>query len=199
MTPQNFFDYLYYRCLPKVYRDYDDGTLKLFIESLVFGGFKPVIEGEIAFTDLTNPNTCPPEIVPILAHAYGIDHYPSIPEKYYRKLLNNIIELNRRRGSYSSIRYLCRVLTGMEIDMLLEKTPGEKTLYVKLLADTIQDVVDIDTSIRVISTFIGDFIPYYITHVNVSSEVRHVNFSTPIFRTNLIHTAKEIRLPRNYS
>lgn len=195
MTSQEFFDYLYYKCLPQVYRDYDDGTLKLFIETLVESGFKPIIDKEITFSDLTNPNRCPSAIVPIMAQVYGIEYYPTIPEKYYRKLLNNIIELSRRRGSTSCVRYLCRTLTGMEIELRIEEEPPEKVLYIDLLAKTIQDAVNIEVNTKIISLFIGDFIPYSIGTVYVSNSIDNMSINSEDYRASFMHQRKEISLP----
>lgn len=198
ISKTDLFNYLYYTSLPSLYRDRDDGTLKKYLEALVDGGYDFLIQGEIGFTDLVNPDRCPENLLPTLAECHGLEYYPTIPSKYYRKMLNNIVELNRRRGTTNCVRYLCRVLTGMEVDLSYTSTPSVKTLHIDLKAVTLNDVSNIDLSIKVVGMFIMNFIPYYITNVIITSVVNTKVITNTTYRRNLISLSKRIHFPRNY-
>jgi phage tail-like protein len=207
MITTNFADYLYFEVMPRLYREYDtNNEFRLYIESLCEGGFNEIISGENTFLDLIDPYNCPEPFLPVFCNCFGIKYYPSIPAVYHRKLLANIGELVRRRGTYNCVRFLCRVLTGMEIDYRLEykedwvEGSGEsKTLFINLKAETLADVSNIDLSIKVVSLFILDFIPYYINSVMITHIVNDVPLTIPVYRTGVVFTDKEYILPVDYT
>lgn len=199
ITPEMFFNNLYYRSLPQVYRDEDkDLVLKRYLESLNEGGFKDVLYGENSIVNIVNPLKCPDSVLPVLSACYGLEYYPTIPAKYYRKMLSNIIELNRRRGTYSCLKYLCRVLTGMDITTSYVGSKTSRVLYIDLIASSMQDVADMDLSVKVVNLFIKNFIPYYITSIEIKSVVDDVILDNPIYRYGYVAYAKVVKLPVNY-
>lgn len=75
------------------------------------------------FTELTDPVRCPSPFFPTLYESIGLKYDWGISEVYQRRVFQNIGELMRRRGSYNSIRYLIRVLTGMECNLDYQRSP----------------------------------------------------------------------------
>jgi phage tail-like protein len=167
-------NHLYENKLPKVYRDMDndvDTALKRFLQSLIEGGYAYLVSDAEKLKTLINPATCPDEFFPYLYKSFGFTYYYDIDVKYHRKFLASFGEIFRRKGTYSCVEYLVKTLTGMPVTLsyvtTYQSTAG-RFLVVTLLAETMQQLEDIDTSIQVIQRFIGDFIPFYITPVVVS-------------------------------
>ena len=121
MTSSEISDYLYYRKLPQVYRDMDrlqpNYPLKRYLTSLVEGGFTDIITSSNDFLSLVDPERCPEEFLPYLCYSFGLEYFEDIDALYQRRLLSNIGELIRRRGTYSGVRFLIRSLTGLECQL----------------------------------------------------------------------------------
>lgn len=83
-----FTDFVYYKKLPKVYRDFDEPLgkpLYKYLQSLIEGGYAEVVsssvEGENGVDSLLNlidPQTCPDEFLPYYCKSMGIDWYPDL-------------------------------------------------------------------------------------------------------------------------
>lgn len=199
ITSSKLFDFMYYESLPAVYRKEDDGTLENYLDSIVSSAYADIIDGEENLPNLINPLKCPEEFLPYLSWCYGLTYYPSIPAIYYRKILNNITELNRRRGTKGCLRYLCRVLTGMEINITYEElSKSSRILTIELLAESIADVTNMDLSIQVISVFIKGFVPYYITELYITSVISSIYIDSASYISAFVSSQKYITLPSDY-
>lgn len=122
---EEFLEYLYGR-LPTEWRllDQQEGLpLYNYLKVIVYGGMKKNIDLANKFTELTDPVRCPSSFFPTLYESIGLKYDWGIGEIYHRRLFQNIGELMRRRGSYNSIRYLIRVLTGMECNLDYQRSP----------------------------------------------------------------------------
>lgn len=164
ITPQSLLDLLYNRKLPQVYRDEDKKIgypLKRYLESLIDGGFCGSIEDIKGVMLLIDPENIPEKFFPYLYESFGLEYFPDIDTVYQRKFLMNIGELIRRRGTFSCVQFLIKVLTGLEAELSCNKD----TLTIVLSAKTLKQVEDIETSMRVIRNFIKTQIPYYINPV----------------------------------
>jgi phage tail-like protein len=170
-----FIDYLYGR-LPEIYRQEDSkiGTpLYRFLKALCDSGYAPVIKDVNNFLNLLDPDICPSSFFKQLYESFGFTYTEGVSEKYMRKILGNAGELRKRRGTYSYVRYLVRVLTGMEVD--LEYIRGYNTsvnefmetqgrwLNIYLIATTIEQALNINTDISVIRPLLEANLPFYIT------------------------------------
>lgn len=184
MTSKELVDYMYYRCLPKFYLEEDSKLgvpLYRYLQTLVYGGYAYNIESADKLMDLVNPETCPEEYVRILWESFGFSYYEGIGVEYYRRFLMNYGELVRRKGTYSGVRYMARVLTGLDVHLRYYR--GEifgvygRYLIVGLLAEDEQDVETIKVKLEVIESFISDFVPYYITTSVVLSMKANQNLS----------------------
>lgn len=127
-----FGEYLYFR-LPKVYRDYDveiervvEGKVKVFktlqeyLYSFAEGGFQPMLEDLEAIVNLVDPWKCPSEFLPLLLRHFGLDFIEDIPEKFQRRLLQNIVVLYKKKGTIPAVAFLARELSGF--DVIIEET-----------------------------------------------------------------------------
>lgn len=120
-----YLEYLYGR-LPTQWRllDQEEGLpLYNYLKVIVYGGLEKNIDLANRFTELTDPVRCPSPFFPTLYESIGLKYDWGISEVYQRRVFQNIGELMRRRGSYNSIRYLIRVLTGMECNLDYQRNP----------------------------------------------------------------------------
>lgn len=120
-----YLEYLYGR-LPTQWRllDQEEGLpLYNYLKVIVYGGLEKNIDLANKFTELTDPVRCPSPFFPTLYESIGLKYDWGINEIYHRRVFQNIGELMRRRGSYNSIRYLIRVLTGMECNLDYQRSP----------------------------------------------------------------------------
>ena len=169
ITSKELLNLLYYKKLPKIYRDADsevDYQLKRYLESLIEGGFCASIEDIEKVLLLIDPESIPDSYFPYLYESFGLEYFPDIDVSYHRKFLLNIGELIKRRGTFSCVQYLIKVLTGLEAE--LSYRDGE--LNIVLLAKNLSQINSIETSIFVISNFIRTQIPYYVTP-SISSRI----------------------------
>lgn len=118
---QELTDYLYNR-LPSVYRNTDyDELLKRFIEIFVEGGFNPLLQETMKIMDLIDVDKCPVEFLPQLCAMYGYEYSLELPELFQRRLLKYIVDMYRRKGTKSVVRFIARELTGYESEIIENK------------------------------------------------------------------------------
>lgn len=168
ITPESLLDLLYNRKLPQIYRDEDKKIgypLKRYLESLIEGGFCGSIKDIEGFIGLVDPESIPDKLFPYLYESFGLEYFPDIDVSYQRKFLLNIGELVKRRGTFASVHFLIKVLTGLEAELSLG---DNDTLNIVLSAKTLSQVDNIETSMKVIGNFIKTQIPYYINPVITS-------------------------------
>ena len=198
MIDKNYFKLSLYDKLPPVYSRHDsDKVLKRYMDSMG-DGYASVVEDINNFKDIVDPYLCPSELIPTLCDCFSLPYYRDIPDVYYRKMLRNISSLRARKGTSNCVHYLCRALTGLDIDLDPVNT-DPTVLEVYLKADTLEDVLDIDMSTKVIGTFIKEFIPFYIETVTIESVVNEVTMNSLMYRTSLMTYEEETYLPKNYA
>ena len=132
-----FGEYLYNR-LPKVYRDYDVEierlnvetqkketfkTLKEYLYSFALGGFQPLLEDLEAIISLVDPFKCPSEFLPYLLRHFGLDYIDDIPEKFQRRLVQNVVTLYEKKGTIPAVAFLAKELSGFGVN-IEEKSDG---------------------------------------------------------------------------
>lgn len=169
VSSTDLVNFLYYKKLPQVYRDEDaviDYPLKRYLEALVEGGCKGVIDDNEKMLTLFDPKAIPESLFPFLCKSFGLEYFPDIDVTYQRKLLSNLGELIRRRGTFSSVRYMIRVLTGLESEL----SRDGRTLNIVLLVANLEQMNNIEISMAVIKNYIQSQIPYYIVP-NITSRV----------------------------
>ena len=145
ITSKSLLDHLYYKKLPQIYRDEDAKLkypLKRYLESLIDGGFCGSIKDIEGVMLLIDPETIPEKFFPYLYESFGLEYFPDIDISYQRKFLMNIGELIKRRGTFSSVQYLIKVLTGLEAELSLENN----NLNIVLHAKDLEQIDSIETS-----------------------------------------------------
>lgn len=173
ITSKDLLTLLYDRKLPQVYRDEDKSLglpLKRYLESLIDGGYRGTIEDIESMAYLVDPEKIPDKFLPYLCESFGLTYFPDIDTSYQRKFLMNIGEVIKRRGTFSSIHYMIRVLTGLESELSVEITEDDQgrsryALNVVLLANSVAQLSEIELSMKVVADYIQANVPYYITVV----------------------------------
>lgn len=191
ITKEELLKYAYYRCTPVVYMEYDAEQgfpLYRFLASMIMGGYALSIQDIEGILDLTDPEKCPDKFFPFLYESFGLEYFPDIDIKYHRRFLANYGELNRRRGTYSCVKFLVRVLTSLESELRYFRGENEKGEYgrhliVTLKVSSSEDILNLDLTFGVISDFLALFLPYYIT-VGMASEVVPQDLILPVYRAN---------------
>jgi len=201
ITSEQLLKHLYYNKLPQVYRDMDDKLktrpLYRYLSSLIEGGYSEVIKDINNLLDLVDPEKCPEEFLPYLCRSFGLEYFEDIDPIYQRRFLLNIGEIIKRRGTHSCIRFLVRVLTGLDVELQYIRGEFEgnngRHLIVTLLAETLEQVVNIDTSVFVVERYLQTQLPYYI-YPHVSSRVATQKVQTVVYRKNALttHTAYDL-------
>lgn len=164
ITSKDMLDLLYGRKLPQVYRDEDSKIgfpLKRYLESLIEGGYCGNIEDIKGILSLIDPMAIPDEFFPYLCESLGLTYFPDMDISYQRKFLANLGELNKRRGTFASVQFLIRALTGLNSELSYE----DGSLYIVLLAKNIEQLDSIETSMAIIGNFISSQIPHYVNPV----------------------------------
>jgi P2-related tail formation protein len=200
---EEFINHLY-NLLPSIYRDEDKKQGQPFYRYLtvtVKGGYGKAIDDINNFLYLVDPEKCPDPVFPTLYESFGLEYFEDIDVKYHRKFLSNIGGMIKRRGTYASLRYLIRVITGLEIDLIYERVYNEgrtatvsRDLYITLLANSIDQVNELDTSVAIVEAFIKKHVPFYITtHITTSVQTQVIkrgvyrkSAMTQFYKYNLI-------------
>lgn len=168
MTKERLLEYIYYQLLPKVYRD-EDALLKRplyrFFKSIIYGGFNVPISTSTNFTGITKADKCPETIFPYLYNSNGLTYSNLVSTQLQRRFLSDLEEVYKRRGTYSGVKYLVRVLTGYDAETIYTKYVNESGETVKLLTVNVKgmalsEVENIETGLPVVREFIKDFIPF---------------------------------------
>ena len=117
----DFADYLYSR-LPSVYRTTDfDKLLYRFLQVFSEGGYNPVLQETMQIMDLLDIDKCPSKFLPRLCAMYGYEYTLELPEIFQRRLLKNIVEMYKRKGTKSVVRFIARELTGYDSEIIENK------------------------------------------------------------------------------
>lgn len=187
LLPNDLLRYAYYTCIPDIYREEDASVgypLYRYLSSIILGGYSLQIEDIENLITLVDPESCPEEFFPFLYESFGLEFYPDVDVKYQRRFLMNFGELRKRRGTYSSIRFLVKSLTGLEVSFKYLRGVWEgsngRHLIITLLADSVEELINIDTSVKVINNFLSMFVPYYIT-TWINSEIAKKDVDSTVY------------------
>ncbi len=198
LTAERLLNHIYYNKLPQIYRDMDMGLktlpLKRYLSSLIEGGYSEALKDINSLLNLIDPQKCPEEFLPMLCDSFGLSYFEDIAPIYQRKFLQNIGEITRRRGTYSCVKYLVKVLTGLDVELdYYRDESGSRVLDIFLLARTLKQVEEINTSISVIQRYVQTQIPYYI-HPRVSSKISSQTLRTHYYTAGAITSFTQYNL-----
>lgn len=154
-------DFLYYRKLPQQYV-IEDTKLKYplykYLQS-VFSGSDDLLQYINDILYLVDVDKVEDKYLPYFLQSFGFKYFEDIDPKYQRKILANIGILRKRRGTSNLVRFIVRVLADMDVEV--EYNPDTRVLTLTLKAESINDIMNMATSRKVITRYIQDFIPYY--------------------------------------
>ena len=119
----SFADYLYYKRLPEIYRREDakvgiDYTLKRYLEALDEGGVQQVFGELLSLYDILDVENCPPEVLPLLSRMLGYNYIEEVDIETERKIIANLIELYKRKGTASVISFITREFTKFDTQIV---------------------------------------------------------------------------------
>lgn len=168
-----------------------------FLQSMFEGGFAPLVNkfaydeeanpsdtekenigGIENLLELIDPEKCPDKFLPFYCRSLGLEWFPDLAttekgkknhDYYNRTFLSNIGEIIRRRGTESCVKYVAKVLTGMNVDLRYNRvfnadcTTKSRILWVDILAEKPEDIANVGINSNVIRRYINSQIPFYIT------------------------------------
>lgn len=192
INSEELLKYAYFTCIPEIYRE-EDSKLGLpmyrYLQAITKGGYELEARDIDNLLNIIDPEKCPDRIFPTLYESFGFEYFPDVDIKYHRKFLMNFGELRKRRGTYSSIRFLVRVLTSMDVKQSYLRGEYEgkmgRHLILDLQANSVSDIVNMGLSKSVIEQFLVLFLPYYIT-TYVTNSVVPVSVGTTRYRGGAI-------------
>lgn len=117
-----FNDYLYNR-LPEVYRREDskigvDFALKRYLEAVDEGGIQTLFGELLSLYDILEVETCPSNVLPLLSKMFGYNYIEEVDEATQRKIIANLIELYKRKGTKSVINFITREFTQFDTTII---------------------------------------------------------------------------------
>lgn len=154
-------DFMYYKKIPQQYVTEDTKLKKPLYRYLqsAFAGSDYLLDYINGMLMLVDPNNVDDKYLPYFLKCFGFKYFEDIDPKYQKKILANVGILRKRRGTHSLAKFLVRVLTDMDVSV--EYDPDTRYLTITLKPSTINDILNMDTSRKVITRYIQDFIPYY--------------------------------------
>lgn len=107
-----------YELLPHTYKVGDettDYTLRRYIEALN-GGFGTVMREAQEIVNLIDVERVPERFLPYIANMCGIEFDNDIDTDLQRKILVNIVDIYKRKGTKEVIKFVAREITGIDAD-----------------------------------------------------------------------------------
>lgn len=192
---EQLLNHLYYNKLPQTYRDADKSLmtypLKRYLSSLIEGGYVEAIVDIENLTNLVDPEKCPKEFLPMFCNSFGLEYFEDVGDTYQRRFLLNIGEIIKRRGTYSCVRFFVKVMTGLNVELRYFNGDyqGEqgRHLIITLLAETMEQVLNIGTSVFIVERYIQTQIPYYILP-HVASKVAVQEVKVKVYKANFVQS-----------
>lgn len=107
--------YLYDR-LPDIYRKRDseegiDYALLRFLQVLNEGGITTLFNEMLELYDILQVDKMPSDIVPLIGQLLGYEYRDDLEEDIQRKIIQNLIELYKRKGTKSVLNFITREFT----------------------------------------------------------------------------------------
>lgn len=163
----------FYNRLPMIYRKEDKiNLLKNFLNALEAGGHDVLLEDILKLPDLLDIDKCPDKFLPLLAELFGYEYSAQIPAFYQRRILKVIVDLYKRKGTQSAIKFIAREISGFEAE-IVENSEFEgqdisltgwdisyanmRKFLVKLIAP--EDTSDIQLKRDIAEILINQFLP----------------------------------------
>lgn len=175
-----------YNTFPEVYRredKYQKYALKRYINT-AGEGFKAVIEETNGVMDLKDADKVSSKFLSALFASHGLDIFNGLPEVFLRNLLPMLNTSFSRKGSISSVEYVCSVVSGVVCHVDVSNFKENNRLDV---------VVDMDTtnekrfpSVEQLRRIVKEFVPFYcnvyiVFSFNFREDIRFIVKDSGIF------------------
>lgn len=182
---RDIVDFIYYRHLPKVYSEYDKKYTKhqdlyKYLQASLYGGSDYLLDKARGIKDLVDPLRCPEEILPLLYKCWGLEYFQDIDVYSNRVFLANIGDFVKRSGTIGGIQFIIRALTGMESEITYQRktkaVDGKdgRYLYIKMLANDVNQANNVTTNVYVVTRFIKKHIPFYFDEIEPTVNIEFV-------------------------
>ena len=162
-----------YNRLPPLYPKEDTrGILRDFLSALEIGGHNILLSDIQKLPDLLDIDKCPDKFLPLLSELFGYEYSVQIPAFYQRRILKVIVDLYKRKGTKSAVKFIAREISGFEAE-IVENTNFEsqdidltgwwisyanaRKFLVKLIAP--ENTSDIQLKRDIAEILINQFIP----------------------------------------
>ncbi len=112
-------DYLYNN-LPAVYRTLDNEQkliLKRLLEAIQGGGLEPILQSIIDMVDVNLVDNLNQEELKLLGKTFGYEYSYTLPIERQRKIIKNIVEIFKRKGTKSSVIFVAKEITGFDTEI----------------------------------------------------------------------------------
>ena len=113
--------YLYNR-LPEVYRKADinggNETLLRFLSALDDGGFRTLNLDIEKLYNIMSIEKAPQELIPVIGNMLGYKYVKEVDDRTQRKIVENLVELYKRKGTKSSINFIIREFTEFDTKLI---------------------------------------------------------------------------------
>lgn len=115
LNDKDFGQYLYDR-LPEIYhkRDSEEGidfALLRFLQTLNEGGITTLFNEMLELYNILQFDKMPSDIVPLIGQLLGYEYRDDLEEDIQRKIIQNLIELYKRKGTKSVLNFITREFT----------------------------------------------------------------------------------------
>ena len=114
-------NYLFDR-LPEIYRKIDflegDNTLKRYLDALDEGGFRYINLDIEKLYNILSIEKAPQELIPIIGNMLGYKYVNEVDDRTQRKIVENLVELYKRKGTKSAINFIIREFTEYDTKLI---------------------------------------------------------------------------------
>lgn len=104
-----------YNKLPEIYRvaDFKEGdhTLLRYLATLDAGGIETLRRDILALYTIMSIEKAPSEVIPLIGNMLGFTYIQDLDERTQRKIIENLAELYKRKGTKSVINFITREFT----------------------------------------------------------------------------------------
>jgi phage tail-like protein len=113
-------DFLYNN-LPEIYRTLDVDQkyiLKRFLETIQESGMEPILNEIVEFANLNDIDKLNEDQLKLLAKTFGYEYDINLSLSIQKRLIKNLIEIYKRKGTSSSVVYVTKEITEFDVEIV---------------------------------------------------------------------------------
>jgi len=154
-----FQEYLYSR-YPSVYRIYDEDLLLQRFTYALTDPAIPLIKKLEMMHDVLDIGFCPDSVIPRMYNNFGALYDDELSTSRQRKILRNIVDLLKYKGTGSVIEYIVSELTGIRTTIQYSPDPDDRT-HTTLRLDMDYDLYNENIPASKLREVLEEFLPFY--------------------------------------